>query len=154
MVIASSELGRYVDTSAIAGELVSIRPDETQSGINYSLHWKTSDDRHTFLTIVITKNANGSYITARESIDSEEIRGQGDTLWNILTQSLQLLASRGFKPGEPPTRILHEVHTNDYSRRLPMQDPRYTQSPTDPTVFYGAYLPQPNLRVRVSPTSK
>jgi hypothetical protein len=104
-------------------------------GFLITYHWESEEGEHTFLHLTVRHHPGSPFAIARSNIDSEEIRGQGDALWTFLGNSLQEMSTT------QDMNIVHEVHANEHSLRLPAEDPRYHPSP-DGTAFLGIYSPQ------------
>jgi hypothetical protein len=109
----------------------SIGPD--QLSVNY--HWETPDDKHTYLHLLLRKSPDDPFGVAHANIDSSDVKGQGDALWDFLGDQLQDVSDRGHFP------VYHDVNANDYSRRLPEADPRYVR--IDENRYRGVFTPTP-----------
>lgn len=135
----TSEHRPRIQATEIAGTLRDplVRPLSTGDGEQITYHWATEDNRHTFLYASFRRDPSHAVELASTNVDSEDVRGQGDAIWSFLGRTLQ---DRSNKTG---VRIIHEVHPNGYSRRLPEADPRYLTLDQGQT-FLGLYEPQPN----------
>lgn len=102
--------------------------------LSISYHWEASDDRHTYLNLLLRKSPDDPYGVVHTNIDSEDIKGQGDALWTFIGDQVQKLSNQG------NFVIRDEVDVNDYSRRLPATDPRYVQVAENK--YVGVYTPQ------------
>lgn len=125
----------------VAGKLRTpiTMPLAWSEGIQTTYHWEAEDDRSIFVHLKLAKVDGSDFYVARTNIDSAEVRGQGEALWSFIGATLQEYSDAGVgKSG--PTPIIHAVHANEYSQRLPETDPRYTPTVDDYT-YQGIYLP-------------
>lgn len=122
----------------IAGTLHEplVRRLSTGDGEQITYHWGTEDNRHTYVHLTLRRHPNQPVELATTNVDSEDVKGQGNALWTFVGDTLQA------RSDERGVGIIHEVHPNDYSRRLPEADPRYITLDEGQT-FLGLYVPRP-----------
>jgi hypothetical protein len=121
----------------IAGTLKTplVRELATGDGEQVTYHWATEDGRHTFAYLTFRRAPDHAAEMASSNIDSEDVRGQGNALWNFVGNAIQ------GRSNDQAIPIIHEVKPNDYSRRLPESDPRYVTVDNGQT-YLGLYRPE------------
>lgn len=125
----------------ITGTLKEPLVHRFSDGMQISYHWEGPGDKQTFLYLTIRKDPKKNIGVAQSNFDSEDVKGQGDSLWIFLKKRIQEFSNKGIGDNKS-MQIIHKVDTNEYSRRLPESDPQYTQSEKDDNVFYCIFSPE------------
>jgi|GEM_PF-5602254 len=119
------------EVAGTLGEPVVQQLSPDQLLVNYN--WRTLNDKNIYLHLVLQKSPDSKVGVAHTNFDSEEVRGQGSALWRFAGSQLQAMSDQGNFP------IIHEVDTHEFSRHLPMSDPRYHQ--VTENQFRGVFEP-------------